>query len=593
MPDPIPVPIAPPPGVVKTETGKVAAGRWIDGDKIHFVRGLPQKLGGWTKQTTAATLGQPRASHAWRDNASNQFLAVGTYRKLYAYDSSFGQNDITPFRATGTLGNNPFTTTNGSSIVAVAHNGHGLNPGDTIIFSGATAVGGITPNGTFTVLTVTDANNYKFDFGSNASSGATGGGAAVAFSYEIPVGTELGAYGLGWGVGSWGINQWGNARGSSTIFIEPRVWSLDHFGQILLASYNGGAIYSFDPTASQPWPRAGIVTQAPADCRAMFVTAERFVVALRAGMVIAWCTQGDYTVWTPSAANTANSRTLTVGTKLVAGRVLGPFVSLIWSDAAAYVMQWTGNKYVHDTRLLATECGLIAPGAAVTVNGVAYWMGADNFFTYDGSVHPIANVEDVRKFVFDGLDKTRAPYQCHAVYDPKYNEIYFYYTVAGGANPTNYVIYAINDACWTPGALTRCSGTHFQQGDTRPYQCDADGNIYLHNNGNDANGAALPWSLTLAPYALNKSLELCEIDGMETDFKDQAGTITFTLATYDRLGDPAPQDSETETVSPGDQLIDWRSSGRYLSLSMSSSDLGSYFRWGVPQAYVKPLGERR
>src|SRR5712691_10790974 len=139
----IPVPIAPPPGIVKTETGKVAAGRWTDGDKVEFYRGLPQKIGGWTRQTATPTLGQPRASHAWRDNASNQYLSVGTYRKLYAYDSTYAQSDITPLRATGTLGTNPFTTTAGSPNVAVVHAGHGLNPGDTVIFAGATAVGGI------------------------------------------------------------------------------------------------------------------------------------------------------------------------------------------------------------------------------------------------------------------------------------------------------------------------------------------------------------------------------------------------------------------------------------------------------------------
>ena len=92
---------------------------------------------------------------------------------------------------------------------------------------------------------------------------------------------------------------------------------------------------------------------------------------------------------------------------------------------------------------------------------------------------------------------------------------------------------------------------------------------------------------------MDKSLSVCEIHGPESEFKDQSGNITFTLATYDRLGDASPEDTETETVSPGDQLIDWHSSGRYLSLSISSSDLGSYFRWGIPQAYVKPLGMRR
>lgn len=610
MPDPIPVPIAPPPGVVITETGKVAAGRWTACDAIHFVRGQPQKIGGWVRQTATPTSGQPRAAHAWRDNSANQFIAVGTYRKLYAYDTSLAQNDITPFRRTsagvggGSALTNPFTTntTAGTqSQVSVADAGHGLAVGDTAIFTSvASAVGGISAaqlTGTFLVLSVTDANHYVFDCGVAASSAATGGG-TVQYQYEITVGTELGSQGTGFGVGQFGGGSYGTPRSGSSIFFEPRVWSLDHFGQLLLATYNTGAIYLFDPTQAQPWPRAVLAAsdaQAPTDCRFMFVTQERFVVALRTGMVIAWCSQGDVTTWTPSATNTANSRTLTVGTKLVAGRVLGPFLSLVWSDAAAYLMQWTGSLYVYNTSILATECGLISPGAAACVNGVAYWMGFDNFFTYDGAVHPIPNVEDIRKAVFDALDKLLGAYQCHAIYVPKFNRIDFHYTTSGNANPTLLARYHINDQCWAPGVAggTRCSGTHFQQGDTRVIAFDVDGYGYQHDNGNDANGAPLPWSLTLAPYAMDRSLSVCEIHGLESDFKDQAGTITFTLATYDRLGDAAPEDSETETVSPGDQLIDWRSSGRYLSLAISSADLGSYFRWGVPQAYVKPLGMRR
>ena len=610
MPDPIPVPIAPPPGVVITETGKVAAGRWTACDAIHFVRGQPQKIGGWIRYTTTPTSGQPRTSHAWRDNQANEFIAAGTYRKLYAYDTSLAQNDITPFRRTsggiggGTALTNPFTTNTAAgtaSQIAVADAGHGVGVGDTVIFTAVgAAVGGIPAaalTGTFIVLSVTDVNHYVFDCGVAATSIATGGG-TVQYQYEVAIGTELGAQGTGFGVGQYGTGTYGTARSGSNIYIEPRVWSLDHFGQLLLATYNTGQIYVFDPTQPQPWPRAAPAASdpaAPTTCRYMFVTQERFVVALCTSMIIQWCSQGDYTVWTPTATNTANNRTLTVGTKLVAGRVLGPFLSIVWSDAAAYLMQWTGSLYVYNTSILATECGLISPGAAVAVNGVAYWMGFDNFFMYDGSVHPIANVEDIRKFVFDQVDKLLGAYQCHAVYVPKYNRIDFYYTVSGSSNPTLLSRYHINDQCWAPGSAggTRCSGTHFQQGDTRVIAFDVDGYGYQHDNGNDANGQALPWSLTLAPYAMDKSLSVCEIHGIESDFKDQSGNITFTLSTFDRLGDASAEDSETETVSPGDQLIDWRSSGRYLSLTISSSDLGSYFRWGVPQAYVKPLGMRR
>src|ERR1043166_4142291 len=268
MPDPIPLPIAPPPGVVITETGKVAAGRWTACDAVHFVRGQPQKIGGWVRQTTTPTSGQPRAAHAWRDNSSNEFIAVGTYRKLYVYDTNLAQNDITPFRRTsagiggGSALTNPFTTANGSSLVAVADTGHGLAVGDTAIFTAVGAnVGGITAaqlTGAFLVAGVTDANHYTFDCGIVASSSATGGG-TVQYQYEITVGTELGSQGTGFGVGQFGGGTYGTPRSGSSIFFEPRVWSLDHFGQILLATYNTGAIYAFDPTASQPWPRGGRV----------------------------------------------------------------------------------------------------------------------------------------------------------------------------------------------------------------------------------------------------------------------------------------------------------------------------------------------
>jgi hypothetical protein len=338
------------------------------------------------RQTLTPTSGQPRAAHAWRDNSANQFIAVGTYRKLYAYDTSLAQNDVTPFRRQVTLATNPIATQSSSPILVISDTGHGAGVGDTVVVAGAATFAGITLAGAYVITAVGDRaglaplDKYQVNAGSNANATTTGGGASVTAKYEITVGTELGGQGNGFGIGQFGMGNFGDPRSGQGIFIEPRVWSLDHFGQVLLGTYNIGAIYQFDPTQNQPWPRATLASndaQAPTDCRYMFVTQERFVVALRTGMIVQWCSQGDYSTWTPSATNTANSRTLTVGTKLVAGRVLGPFLSMIWSDSAAYLMQWTGSLYVYNTSILATECGLVSPGAAVTVNGVAYWMGFD------------------------------------------------------------------------------------------------------------------------------------------------------------------------------------------------------------------------
>lgn len=598
MADAIPFPITPKSGVMKSESSRVAEGRFTDMDKIRFVLGTDgmaraEKVGGNVRVSSVPSNGNIRTLHAWRDNTAIQYAAAGTSKKLYVYDTSWVQNDITPFRATGTLGNNPFTTVNGSPLVTVAHTAHGAAQGDTVIYSGATAVGGLTPNGTFTVTSVTSANAYVITLGSNATSGATGGGAAVAFSYEISIGVDLATFGFGAGVGPYGAGTWGTPRSSSTLSLEPRVWSLDHFGQLLIASYQGGAIYNFDPTQTQPWPRAALYSTSPTDCRFVWVTSERFVVALRAGMVLHWCSQGDPTTWTPATSNTANTRTLTEGTKLVAGRVLGPLLSLIWSDAAVFQMQYTGDAFIHTTRMIGKDCGLLSPSAVITADGVAYWMGTDTFWMCDGNtVQQMPGVMAIRDFVFRQLTNVQG-YQCFAYYNPTKHEVWFGYTVSGGTNVSLYLIYNIADQSWAVGTWTRMAGAHFTQGDTRPYLADADGYIYQHENGYDDNGSPLAWKLTLAPFAIFEGKENYQVQGFLLDTFAQIGNINLAVTAYDRLTDAVAEDTETDVVTPTSGLTDTRISGRYIGFNINSSDLGGYFKMGKPAAFVQKIGVRR
>lgn len=589
------VPIAPPPGVVKTDSNRVIEGRWSDVINMRFKQRLPQKIGGWIKGFVSATFGTPRTLHAWRDNKFNQYLACGTYIKLYVYDTNLAQNDITPFASTGTLGTNPFTTAAGSPNVTVHHTAHHLGPGTIITFAGATAVGGIIPNGTFTVDHIVDANTYVFEFTSNATSATSGGGSAVTFEYEIEPGVEIGTFGYGYGVSGYGIGTFGTQQATSTIFIEPRVWSLDHFGELLVATYNGGSVYQFDPTALQPWGRATLVDpSAPTNCRALFVTNERFVFALLDGLQVAWPSQSSLTDWTPSITNTANVRTLTEGTKLVAGRVLADFVCLVWTDAAVYLFQYTGTAFIYSSSMAAKDCGLVGPNAAITVGGIAYWQGQDNFWTYNGTVSPMTNVEDIRKWLFDQID-INFGYTSVAIYNPKFNEVWFFVTVQGETNPTLGVIYSINDGSWAPLYWGRCGGTHFTQGDTAPYMSDPTTRlIFQHEKTNDADGAILPYSMTLSPYGLSKGGKYnYDIEYVVPDFFDQVGDITLTLTAWDRLNDSAALETEVENVTAMDSgTIDTRIGGRYIALMASASSLGSYVRLGMPVAFVKTLGDR-
>lgn len=592
------IPIKVPPGVVKTDSLRAIEGRWSDTVSMRFVHGLPQKIGGWVKGYATPTDGAPRTLHAWRDRSFNAYMGVGTYKKLYVYDQGLAQNDITPYRTTGTLGANPLTTAVGTAVVTVNHTAHGVSVGDVIYITGATAVGGITPNmpSGVQVATVIDANNYTYLFTANATSTATGGGAAVAYKYEIPIGVEIGTYGYGWGVGGWGLGSWGTARALSTIYIEPRIWSMDHFGTLLLATYNGGTLYQFDPTQVQPWPRASLASAdpgMPTKIRAMFITPERFVMALIDGMQVAWPSQGTIDQWTPTATNTANIRTLTEGTKLVSGAVLTDFVSLIWTDAALYRFQYTGATYIYASSMVGKDCGLVGPNAKVTVGGVAYWMGQDNFWTYNGVVQPMANVEDIRKWLFDQID-INLSYQANAIYVPKNNEVWFFVTPTGQINPSFGVIYSIDQQCWAPLTFGRTGGSHYTQGDTRPFMGAPDFNIYQHENTLDANGAILPYSMTLSPYALTKGGQYSIlVEYIVNDFKDQIGNVTQLTVAYDRIDADSTMDSSTDIITAIDsEPIDVRVSGRYIGLTMSGNSLGCYARLGEPVAFVRRLGDR-
>jgi hypothetical protein len=309
---------------------------------------------------------------------------------------------------------------------------------------------------------------------------------------------------------------------------------------------------------------------------------------------VAWPSQGTLNIWTPAVDNTANIRTLTEGTKLVAGAVLADFVCLVWTDAALYLFQYTGSAFIYSSGMVAKDCGLISPNGKITVGGIAYWIGQDNLWTYNGSVTPMVNVEDIRKWVFDQLDINMG-YQSNAQYNPKYNEIWFFFTAQGSTTPSFGVIYSINDQCWAPLYWGRAGGTHFTQGDTRPYMGDATTSlIYQHENTFDADGVALPYSFSLAPYGLTKGGRYnFLVEYIVNDFKDQVGNVSQTTYSYDRVDETAILDTSTDLISPTDsEPIEARVSGRYIAITLAGSSLGCYARLGEPVAFIRRIGDR-
>jgi hypothetical protein len=224
---------------------------------------------------------------------------------------------------------------------------------------------------------------------------------------------------------------------------------------------------------------------------------------------------------------------------------------------------------------------------------------------FDGSVQKMPNVDDIRNYVFDNL-KAELAFQSHAVYNAKHEEIEFFYGVAGDVNPSKSVIFSIRDQCWCPNdwsqslgtqSFGRVSGTHFTQGDTRPYMAGTDGIIYLHENGNNAGSQSISWFIEMAPVALHEGYQNMRLLTFQTDVQGQVGNVTVDFTTYDRLQEKinqlTPEDESIETYTTSTGLLEPNVTGRYMGIKYSGSASGGFARLGKPVGFVKPKGKRR
>ena len=192
------------PGLNREGTDYSNEGGWYDGDKIRFRSGFPEKIGGWQQLSPQQFKGVCRSIWVWLDGdagVGTTYIGVGTSSKYYIY-SAGAYNDVTPIIQTDIL-SGPFSTTNGSNIVTVTDASYLPNIGDYVVFSGGSAVGGLTITGEYIVTNVTSATTYQITTVNNATSTATGGG-TVTVQYEYPSGSNVFSVGTGWGAGPWG-----------------------------------------------------------------------------------------------------------------------------------------------------------------------------------------------------------------------------------------------------------------------------------------------------------------------------------------------------------------------------------------------------
>ena len=598
-----------------TETG--AEGRWIDGDKIRFRKGLPQKIGGWTKFSNDYYVGVGRALEQWFALTGTRFEALGTDRKVYSFSAGTSQ-DITPIRETATLVN-AITTTNTSANVTISDTGHGAIVGDFVTLSNVSAnVGGIistTLDAEYEILSITNADAYVIQ--SNATATSTVGPTAnCTATYQINIGPTTQIFGYGWGASTWGASTWGTPRAVSNVVIDARLWSINNWGEDLIITQKDGATYEWDTSGGMTGNRATIIANAPtASTLSIISTETRHVVcmgtetsigntATQDRLFIRWSDQEEYNYWTPNVTNSAGSQRIAGGSEIRCAKPAKGTI-LVWTDTTMQSMSFIGPPFIFGFRQLGNDCGAVGINSAIVIDDIAYWMSDGQFFRYAGTVQEIPC--PVLNHVFNNINKAQYA-QVYAAQNSNFAEVIWYYPSSSSDQNDRYVVYNYLENSWCFGTMNR--STYQDNGvELNPLATDYTANstantfsqingltagrslIYRMEDGVDADGSALTAYIQSGDGDLADGEEFMFINKIIPDFQNQTGDALITLTTRDYpYGNTTT--GETVTVSNTTPFVNTRIRGRQSNIKIENTAVGDNWRFGTLRVNLRADGKR-
>jgi hypothetical protein len=638
------------PGFNKMVTDSGAESQWVDGDFVRFRYGLPEKIGGWSQLTNSNNTlpGVARAQHDFTSIAGEKYVAIGTSQVLFLYyEGEFF--DISPLDTAITGAD--FDATTGSATVTVNKTAHGLQDGRYITFSSVTVPTGSGyatsdfEDNTFEVLNKT-ANTFEITMPSNSTGTTSGTGSAQIDPYVI-VGPTFQTAGFGWGTDTWGSDTWGTESATSDVILDPGLWSLDNFGEILIATIHNGKTFTWNAGAASPRAqRAVIMANAPTKTRITQVSDRdrhlfHFGTETTIGdpttqdpMFIRFSNQEDFNTYQPTATNTAGTFRLDKGNEIV-GAVSGKDYTLVLTDTSAYVIQYVGPPFTFSVRQVGTNCGLIGQNALSYSNGIVFWMsGEGGFFMYDGTVKAIPCL--VEDFVFtttgDNLGINYNSSQLvYCEHNTLYNEINWFYPASGSEQINRCVVYNYAENVWTTSSLARTSyldqsvfnlpyATQYSktdlpnfpiQGITNKYGAST---YYAHETGTDQVNSSGTTSINA--YIQSGDFDISatrDITGQSTgmadfrgdgefimsmkrfvpDFKVLTGNSKITLLLNDYpSGTATSSPLGPFTITSSTDKVDTRARGRLLAIKIENDAIGETWRYGTLRVDVRPDGRR-
>ena len=485
-----------PAGVYRNGTDLQSQGRWRDSNLVRWHDNTMQPIQGWRTRSDTASSTKPRSIHAWIDNNNDRWITVGSYNKLYVYNSASTQYDITPA---------------------------GLTSG------------------------FEDANN--------------------------PV---------GYGNSFYGLEAYGTQRQESDIPDPATTWSLDSWGEYLVACSDAdGKVYEWQLNTGTP---AAQVANAPINNRGIVVTDERFLMCLGAGgnpRKVQWSDRENNTVWTPAATNEAGDIELQSNGRIeCAVRIQNQ--TLILTDTDAHTATYSGPPYVFGFERVGTSCGVASKQSVAVVDIGAVWMGLESFYAYTGGTVQEVNC-DVADYVFSDINASQIS-KVVAVSNAKFSEIRWFYPSSDSTENNRYVVYNFQDQTWSIGELARSAA--IDAGVYRyPIYADPDTKkIYEHEVGHSY-GNLTPFAES-GPISIGLGDNVMNVTDLIPDERTQGDvTVTFKTRFY-------PNDTE-RSYGPYNMAnpTSVRFTGRQVRVRIEGANLTDW-RAGINRLEVKQGGKR-
>ena len=431
----------------------------------------------------------------------------------------------------------------------------------------------------------------------------------------------------------WGASQTGD------IVTAPGLWSLDNYGNKLIATIFDGATFEWDSDATGATStRATIVANCPtASLQTLVSTPDRHLIAFgtettigtsstQDDMYIRWSDQESInasTSWTPSATNTSGTQRLADGTRIVAA-IRGRDAIYIWTDTSLFIMRFVGAPFVFSFQQVGTNCGLIGKNAAVEVDGSAYWMSENGFFRYTGKLDSLACL--VEDYVYDDIN-TVPRQHIYAGLNNLFGEVTWFYPGSGAASNNRSVTYNYMDSTperpvWTTNSLARSTWSdshifgkpHATEYDSSATSDSTVGNTdgvttyFEHETGVNQIKAGASTAIAASIESGDFDISMGQGGGADLrgdgehimkirrvlpDFLQQTGDarVTLNLKNY-------PTDSQTSsslgpfTSTTSTDKIDTRARARAISLKVDNTSTGQHWKLGTFRLDIQADGRR-